>query len=121
MKATGQTADGRTHYHCEACGATLTTRDPLERVHCLCGSKAWPKSPATQLTLISRWLDAFYRGHPVDLAGAKARLAKCLGECSHFQPPRCSLAGDTCESRRRWFGWILAGECKRFEPRLPLN
>ena len=126
--------DGRTVYHCDGCGASITTADPPERIHCLCempravrsASAGWPATEAEQLALLTAWYAAWFAQHAsgedrAAYPAGEARLAKCLRECQHFTPARCAKAGRGCKKRRLWFGWLLAGDCPRFEARSALD
>jgi hypothetical protein len=111
--------DGRERYLCTECGLRWTSRyGPKQQHHACAPADGWPTAPAEQLATVQGWLADFYAGCPfADVAGAAARLETCLGKCKHFAPPRCSRAGNDCQSRRVWFGWLIVGECRRFEAR----
>ena len=66
--------------------------------------------------IVAGWVAEFYAEHLVDLPAVQARARNCVRTCRYFTV-RCSLAGETCQSRGIWFGWLLAGDCGRYKPR----
>ena len=126
--------DGRILYLCDRCGTPALTKNPPEQIYCLCktsesvrlASAGWPSAEPEQLALLSGWYAAWFAQHAsgedrAAYPAGEARLAKCLRECQHFTPARCAKAGRGCEKRRVWFGWLLAGDCPRFEARSALD